>query len=370
MRNILKKSLLLLLILIIVVEFASCALTLNTLPASILGRGMNIANALEAPNEGDWGVVIEDYFFGVIFQAGFNTVRIPVKWSAHASGNYPYTIEEEFFSRIDHIVNTALFNRLKIVINVHHYDELMENPDGFHSERFLSIWDQIARRYDQIGENLYFELLNEPHGNLTFAKWNVLMNRAIDVIRDISPDRKIIITGANWGSAYSLENVTLPADKTNLIASIHVYTPSLFTKQGAPWMGDSYATTGVQWPGPPEVPIQPVQAAMDDPEIAQWFYEYNTFPYYSNPAGPVPLETELDRAFFWSLRTRVPIWVGEFGSYEKGEMQYRKNWTSFVRAEAEKRGFTWAYWEFAAGFSAFDLASDSWRVEILDSLIP
>ena len=53
-------------------------------------RGINIGNALEAPNEGDWGVVIKDEYFKIIKEAGFDTVRIPIRWSNHAENAPPY----------------------------------------------------------------------------------------------------------------------------------------------------------------------------------------------------------------------------------------------------------------------------------------
>ncbi|HPU43798.1 MAG TPA: hypothetical protein PLS98_06260, partial [Dictyoglomaceae bacterium] len=46
-------------------------------------RGVNMGNALEAPKEGEWGVVIKDEYFKLIKEAGFDHVRIPIKWSAH-----------------------------------------------------------------------------------------------------------------------------------------------------------------------------------------------------------------------------------------------------------------------------------------------
>jgi endoglucanase len=37
-----------------------------------LGRGVNLGNALEAPREGAWGVVIKEEFFPLIKEKGFN----------------------------------------------------------------------------------------------------------------------------------------------------------------------------------------------------------------------------------------------------------------------------------------------------------
>jgi endoglucanase len=41
-----------------------------------------------------------------------------------------------------------------------------------------------------------------------------------------------------------------------------------------------------------------------------------------------------------------------------------------VVKEAEARGFSWAYWEFAAGFGAYDRDKKAWRDPILKALVP
>ena len=48
-----------------------------------LGRGVNLGNALEAPVEGEWGVVLQEEYFDLIADQGFDSVRIPIRWSAH-----------------------------------------------------------------------------------------------------------------------------------------------------------------------------------------------------------------------------------------------------------------------------------------------
>ena len=44
----------------------------------LLGRGINLDSALDGPQEGAC-------YFRLIKEAGFNSVRIPIRWSAHAS---------------------------------------------------------------------------------------------------------------------------------------------------------------------------------------------------------------------------------------------------------------------------------------------
>src|SRR5262249_13140472 len=93
-----------------------------------LGCGINLGNALEAPSEGAWGVTLKAEYFKAISRAGFATVRLPIKWSAHAKAEAPYTIDAKFAARVDWAIDQALANELNIVINVHHYGELDANP--------------------------------------------------------------------------------------------------------------------------------------------------------------------------------------------------------------------------------------------------
>ena len=53
----------------------------------LLGRGINLGNALEAPYEGAWGVTLKELYFQVVKNAGFNSVRIPINWSATRNQN-------------------------------------------------------------------------------------------------------------------------------------------------------------------------------------------------------------------------------------------------------------------------------------------
>src|SRR5438132_769123 len=54
-----------------------------------LGRGINFGNALEAPRESEWGVTLREDYFERAQRAGFRSVRIPIRWSAHAGGAAP-----------------------------------------------------------------------------------------------------------------------------------------------------------------------------------------------------------------------------------------------------------------------------------------
>jgi endoglucanase len=43
---------------------------------------------------------------------------------------------------------------------------------------------------------------------------------------------------------------------------------------------------------------------------------------------------------------------------------------SFVTRQAEKRGCSWAYWQFDSDFVVYDISNDKWVAPIRDALIP
>ncbi|MEY5063276.1 MAG: hypothetical protein RLZZ112_1240, partial [Verrucomicrobiota bacterium] len=110
------------------IVLASCVPTLGAeSPAAraalILDRGLNLGNALEAPREGSWGVTLEEKDFILIRKAGFRSVRVPARWSAHADPHPPYTIRPEFFQRVDWVLEQARQHGLSVVLNTHHWED-------------------------------------------------------------------------------------------------------------------------------------------------------------------------------------------------------------------------------------------------------
>lgn len=192
-----------------------------------LGRGVNFGNALEAPKEGQWGMTIKDEYFTKIKAAGFDSVRLPVKWSAHCGKTAPYHIEPAFFARVDHLLDQAEKHKLNVVLNIHHFDELDKTPDQA-VPQFVALWTQIAERYENRPASLYFELTNEPHDKLTDKKWNEILPKGLAAVRATNPTRPVIVGPASWNAIWILPKLELPKDD-RLIVTVHMYNPHDFT---------------------------------------------------------------------------------------------------------------------------------------------
>jgi endoglucanase len=301
-----------------------------------LGRGVNLGNALEAPKEGDWGVTLKAEYFKAIADAGFQTVRLPVKWSAHATADPPYTIDAKFFERIDWCVDQALANKLNIIVNVHHYGEADADPDS-HLPRLVGLWEQIAARYKDRPAGVYFELFNEPNTKLVEGRWNAAVAELLKTARKTNPTRPVIVGPANWNAITALDKLELPAGDRNLILTVHLYDPFQFTHQGAPWAKGSGKWKGTKWAG--------------------------------TDAEKAAITKQLDKAAAWAKAHDRPVFLGEFGAYQEADTESRARWTRFVAREAEARGFSWAYWEFCAGFGAYDPKAAAWREPLRAALL-
>ena len=305
-----------------------------------IGRGLNMGNALEAPSEGEWGMSIEDKYLLAIADAGFNSIRLPVTWPTRSSSTPPFTIDHQFFERVDHIVQTALKLGLTVVLNNHHFDELNQDP-GEHGAWLLAIWEQLSLHYRDYPDELFFEILNEPHGafNENASAWHQLAKDALAIIRKSNPYRMVVIGPISWNAIDKIPTLDLPQDDRGIIVTYHYYLPFHFTHQGASWVGDDANNwLGTTWMGSPDER----KAVTDD----------------------------FDRAVAWAQQHNRPLYMGEFGAYERADDNSRYRWTDHITRSAEKRDISWTYWEFGAGFGAYDREKDEWRPLLLKALMP
>jgi endoglucanase len=302
----------------------------------LLGRGINLAGVLNAPTEGAWGITLKKEYFAIIKGAGFDSVRIPIRWSAHAAAFAPFTIDPEFLKRVDLAVDESLARNLVTIINVQDFDEMNESPDA-NLPRLVAIWKQISEHYSSRADRLYFEPLNEPHGNITAQQWSIIADKLIATIRRTNPTRIIVVGPVFWNNADYLDRLHLPESDKQIIVTFHYYEPMRFTHQGANWVQGSEAWKGTAWLG-----------TAQEREV---------------------LRKNFVKVHDWAKKNDRPIYLGEFGAYEDGDFQSRLRWIEAVVDEARKNGFSWSYWQFCCNFAAYNVNLSAWHHSILKALL-
>lgn len=304
-----------------------------------IGRGMNLGNALEAPTEGAWGLIIQESHIQAVADAGFDSVRLPIRWSAHVQAAAPGRISREFLERVDEVVGWCQERRLAVILTVHHFDELCEHPeDESNRNTLISIWRQLAQHYRSYDhEKLFFEVLNEPHGSLTPGQWNQLFPSVITTIRVEDKERTLIIDAPDYAHHASLEKLALPKGETNVIVSVRYYLPYEFTHQGAHWVEGSEQWLGTTWSG--------------------------------NRKEVAAVIAHLRFVKGWSEKHHQPITIGEFGSIALADEQSRLAWTKSVRTKFEAGGFSWSYFDFGVLFKAYDIEKQDWLPGFKEALV-
>lgn len=306
--------------------FSALADTFNT------QRCINMGNALDAPSEGIWGHRIEADSFRVVAEAGFDTVRIPVRWSAHTSGYPDYEIEASFFGRVTDVINQALANDLQVILNVHHFNALNEDPDG-NRAKFLALWDQIASQYQDLPETVYFEIVNEPNANFNGELMREIVTEAFEKIRETNPTRILMMGGDNWSGINSLPSIP-SIDDPNQVHTFHYYDPFKFTHQKAGWTDLKNSGT-VQW---------------------------------GSPADIAELKNAAEKARRTQDELGFPVFLGEIGAYEKSPYEDVVRYTQETRTAFEDAGISWCVWNFTATFPFFDSESLQWDARKLAAL--
>jgi len=325
--------------------------------AKMFMHGVNLGNYLETPPGQHWEVTVSASEFSIMKHEGFDHVRVPIGWQQYAGAAPDFTLSPEIFSRVDFVVTNALAAGLAVMINIHHFDELDENPSGT-TDEFLKIWAQIAAHYQNFPKQLAFELDNEPHANATTAVMNPIYAQAIAAIRQTNPRRAIFVEPGGWGSIGQLKNLVLPPDD-NVIVSVHCYDPFYFTHQGATWTESAVkGLVGIQFPGPPATRFVPDPSLQLPKSVLQWIHRYNTLPTPKNPSSPLAFEGKLKYVRAWSDYYGRPVHLGEFGCYTKADPASRARFYAAFRRALEENKIGWAIWDWSAGFRYWDKANN------------
>lgn len=305
----------------------------GALPPSPVSRCMNLGGSLEAPNEGDWGYMVREADLTRIKAAGFDTVRLPVNWSAHAKSLPPYTIDPTIIARVKEIVAQADRAGLQTIVDLHHYDQLMDNPQA-HYDRLYAMWEQIAAAFQDAPDSLILELLNEPRDRMTVGRTDRVNAKLLEIVRRYHPDRWVIVGGANWGNLDALLESRPPEDD-RILLTFHSYAPYEFTHQGASFLNPP-PRTGRTWGSDEEVRALKAAAAA---------------------------------AARFGAEEGHPMLLGEFGVYEDVPLAERVKWTRAFRETAEDYGIGWCYWDYATTFKAYIPERETWINSLLSALV-
>ncbi|WP_454192521.1 cellulase family glycosylhydrolase [Paenibacillus sp. Marseille-Q7038] len=238
--------------------------------AKLMGNGINLGNTMEAYGHLSLGVDAEPSAYETLWgqpvttkemliamkEAGFDSIRIPVAWTNaidYESGDY--TIKKAYMDRVEEIVNYALDADMYVVINEHWdggwwgmFGSATSETREKAMDLYVSMWSQIAERFQDYSDKLIFESGNEELGSrlndvdvskdsgaLTederYETTNKINQTFVDIIRGSggnNPKRFLLIAGYNTNIMATLDSrFQMPKDSiaNRLLVSVHYYDP-------------------------------------------------------------------------------------------------------------------------------------------------
>ncbi|MDA3892852.1 MAG: cellulase family glycosylhydrolase [Salinivirgaceae bacterium] len=290
-----------------------------------MGRGINLGNTLEPEQEAGWNNgPAQEYYFDMYKEAGFATVRIPVRWDKHTATTAPFEVDDDFMDRVEQIVDWGLDRDLFIVLNMHH-EESFQNDYAGQKERYESIWSQISARFKDKSEKLIFEMMNEPHAIISQNEIDEFNVNVLGIIRETNATRNVIYSGKGWASANDMMEASIP-DKNDayLMAYYHSYDPWDFAGEGNGKWGTS----------------SDIQQMIDRMSGVQ----------------------------DWSESNNIPVFIGEFGAQRLCEYNSRMFYYATYVEQALAHNQCFAEWDDGGDFQTMLRDGKKWN-DIKDILI-
>lgn len=341
-------------------------------------RGINLGGWLSQyaePTHEHFNTFITEVDIAKIASWGLDHVRLPIDYPVIESDENPGTPLESGYALIDSCLEWCARHGLGVVLDVHHAPGYSFNNDltaatrsqntlfndAATQQRYIALWETIARRYVNSSTPLVFELLNEvtlPSN----GPWNELAARTHSAIRAIAPETPIMIGGTHYNSVAGLEGLVVIRDP-KLWYTFHTYEPLPFTHQNAPWVEAAMAWgASPSYPGELEGLGDFVAKHPDLPLAWQGLVGKHLDKAY--------LESVVAPALDFAHRTGATMYCGEFGVAEWVEPQSRQRWLGDIVAILNAHDIGFALWSYKEmDFGVVNATGDVVDPAYLDTLL-
>ena len=301
---------------------------------------------------------------------GLDHIRLPFDYPVLEADGNPFVYLEEGFGVIDRLLDWCKDSSLNLVLDLHKApgyafgNKIEDNvlfTDETAQKRFVSLWQEIARRYGAEGDNVIFELMNEivdAHGET----WNGIARKAIEGIWEIDPNRHILLGGPYYNSAAGLDTLEIWDDE-RILYNFHYYDPFLFTHQRARWTHLKDSGISQSYPGKIEG-LDRLKEIFggDKPEHYKALNADTVF-------DRAFLENALSPAVAFAKRTGRELYCGEYGAIDLADLHSRVNWLRDINDLFEENGFGRACWSYKGmNFTSIDENGEPVSQELIKAL--
>jgi len=204
--------------------------------------GWNLGNSLECPKtETEWGnPKTTKEMIHAVREAGFNAIRIPVRWINHVTSQATMEVEATWMNRVAEVVNWCLDEGMFVIINTHHEEWLDRNPyynkQTENNRKLAALWTNIATFFRDYDQKLVFAGTNETTVNWAApnaeqqAVQNSYNQTFVDAVRATGGKnfyRNLVVQTFACSPYHGLSGFTIPTDQVEgrLSVEFHYYDP-------------------------------------------------------------------------------------------------------------------------------------------------
>lgn len=331
-------------------------------------RGVNISHWLSQSS--DRGEVRAKKFtrddVKFIAEAGFDHIRIPI--DEEQMFDEALNPEPEAFKLLHSALGWCEEFGLRAVVDLHilrtHYFNADVKPlftELKAQEQFYDCWRKISAELNKYPHSMVaYELMNEPVADDP-EQWNVIVNKCLETVRELEPNRTIIIGANRWQAYDQVKNLRVPADDENIIISFHFYNPFALTHYRASWTDQSDNPLKVTYPG---YLASADEVATLSPELKS---KYGNLAEQGGYNDISTLEAQIKQAYDAAAAMGRKAYLGEFGVIIGADEQSAIRWYQDVVAICEKYGIGYTTWDYKGGFGIIR-NGQPWQ-EKIDALI-
>jgi hypothetical protein len=168
---------------------------------------------------------------------GANVIRLGFSYSDLETDDTPPVWKEDGFKAVDEVVQWGKRNGVYVILDMNvapggqglqsycagGRDQLW--TDSASQDRFVGLWSEIAKRYQDRPEVAAYELMNEPQTNAQKPDPNQVVNmdkRAISAIRTVDFN-KVIVVGGDFGSGPDSLTDAMKIADDNILYTFHFF---------------------------------------------------------------------------------------------------------------------------------------------------
>lgn len=329
-------------------------------------RGINLGGWLSQceHSEEHYNAFITENDLRIISGWGLDHIRLPIDYELVRADDDSFI--EEGFAHIDRCLDWCMKYNLNMILDLHKtagysFDEKVD--DFFRSSllqyKFISLWEEIARRYGSFSNMLSFELLNEVIDESFADIWNDIIKRTISVIRKHAPKTKILIGGVRYNSVLWVRKLDEPYDE-NIVYTFHFYEPLIFTHQSAYWVEKMPTDFSIEYPNELKKYIEDSHKLL--PSVHHGFYD-------SVNCEKVDInffKTAFADAIGTAEERNTALYCGEYGVIDQASLSSTLNWFEDIHSVFEEFNIARAVWTYKG--KDFGI-TDAHYSEIADKLI-